>query len=569
MTRLHASRVSRPALARLLALTLCATTLAACAPAVTSGVARAEDLELRFIYGSEKEKWITEVTKIFNEGPGHQVGGKRVVVKAFPMGSGEAIDEVISGKNKAHLISPASGAFIELGNAESRSKAGGKDLIGETRNLVLSPVVIAMWKPMAEALGWPGKPIGWDDILKLVRDPEKKGWGALDRPEWGSFKFGHTHPEFSNSGLISVLAETYAGAGKTKDLTVEDVTKPDTIKFVHDIERAVVHYGKSTGFFANSMFANGPQALSATVLYESSVIESYDRKKHPKNDVFPVVAIYPKEGTFWSDHPVGIVEREWVLPEHRAAAKDYIDFLMAAPQQVLAMKSGFRPADEQIPLAAPLDADHGVDPAQPKVILPVPSDDVMKAILAMWRQNKKHSQVVLVLDTSGSMRANSKMVNAQRGALEYVGMLGDEDRLSLLLFSDKPVWVAKEKPVKEGRDRAKEAIQGIVPGGETAMYDALKLAHEHLRDNAVEETIRAIVVLSDGLDTRSDTKLPQLLEMVQVDNERQTTRIYTIYYGTDANKKDMDELSKRTRAESYEGTPANILKVFKDIATNQ
>jgi hypothetical protein len=38
------------------------------------------------------------------------------------MGSGECIDEVISGSRQAHLISPASGTFIKSGNAESRVK---------------------------------------------------------------------------------------------------------------------------------------------------------------------------------------------------------------------------------------------------------------------------------------------------------------------------------------------------------------------------------------------------------------------------------------------------------------
>ena len=44
---------------------------------------------------------------------------------------------------------------------------------------------------------------------------------------------------------------------------------------------------------------------------------------------FPIVAIYPREGTFWSDHPAGIVEREWVTPAHREAAKVYFAFLLA------------------------------------------------------------------------------------------------------------------------------------------------------------------------------------------------------------------------------------------------
>src|SRR5919109_3809805 len=95
-------------------------------------------LELVFTYGSEKEKWISEVTADFNRGDHRSSSGKPIFVRAIPMGSGEAIDEVLDGHRQPHMISPASSAFIKLGNAQSQSKAG-KDLIGGTENLVLSP----------------------------------------------------------------------------------------------------------------------------------------------------------------------------------------------------------------------------------------------------------------------------------------------------------------------------------------------------------------------------------------------------------------------------------------------
>jgi len=77
-----------------------------------------------------------------------------------------------------------------------------------------------MWRPMAEAIGWGKKPIGWADILALSRN--EKGWQAYGFPQWGKFKFGHTHPEFSNSGLIALFAEAYAASGKTAGLTLAE-----------------------------------------------------------------------------------------------------------------------------------------------------------------------------------------------------------------------------------------------------------------------------------------------------------------------------------------------------------
>jgi len=171
---------------------------------------REPTLEIVFTYGSEKQSWIDQSTNAFNSERRRSKSGKLIHVRPVPMGSGESIDELLVGRTQAHLTSPASSAFIKLGNAESRAKTG-KDLVGPTQNLVLSPVVIAMWKPMAEALGWGQRPIGWADVVDLARRPD--GWASRQHPEWGRFRFGHTHPRASNSGLIALLAETYAGAG--------------------------------------------------------------------------------------------------------------------------------------------------------------------------------------------------------------------------------------------------------------------------------------------------------------------------------------------------------------------
>src|SRR5262249_24251552 len=139
-------------------------------------------VDVLFTYGSEKQTWIEEATATFNRGRHKTAGGKVIHVEAVPMGSGECVDEILTRQRQPHIISPASAAFIKLGNAESRGKTG-RDLVGDTRNLVLSPVVIAMWQTMAQAIGWGSRPIGWRDVVDLARQPE--GWAAHGHPEWG------------------------------------------------------------------------------------------------------------------------------------------------------------------------------------------------------------------------------------------------------------------------------------------------------------------------------------------------------------------------------------------------
>ena len=98
---------------------------------------------------------------------------------------------------------------------------------------------------------------------------------------------------------------------------------------------------RSTGFFGKLMYGNRPTFLNAAVLYENMVVESWLPKNRGKVKG-EIVAIYPKEGTFWSDHPVGLVNRAWVTKDHRDAAAKYVSYLMDPVQQKKAVTFGFR-----------------------------------------------------------------------------------------------------------------------------------------------------------------------------------------------------------------------------------
>lgn len=520
-----------------------------------------DEIRLTFSYGSEKQKWVEDVTAAFNSSQARSAGGKHITIQAIPKGSGELVEDLLSGRDKADLTSPASGVFVKLGNARSRASTG-QDLIGTTQNLVLSPVVIAMWKPMAEAIGWGRKPIGWSEILALARD--KKGWSGYGYPQWGNFKFGHTHPAYSNSGIISLIAENYAATGKVHGLTLADVKNQKTQEFVRGIENSVVHYGSSTGFFGRKLFESGPEYLSAAVLYESMVVESY---KQPNTMPFPVVAIYPKEGTFWSDHPVGIVNRDWVTPERRAAARVFIDYLLARPQQEKALSYGFRPGSTEVSVGSPIDAAHGVDPKQPVTTLEVPSPEVVAAIQQQWdTQEKKAADIALVLDTSGSMQEDNKLTNAKAGAKQLVSLLSDKDNFSLLQFSNSFNWASTDQALGVSRKSSTDAIDSLFSDGQTALYDAVGQAYSHLEQRPPDH-IRALIVLTDGDDNQSKATLNDLLKTIHADAETHTIRVFTIAYGHDAQRGVLQQIADATQGKAYDGTPSNIVEVFRDIST--
>jgi len=288
----------------------------------------------------------------------------------------------------------------------------------------------------------------------------------------------------------------------------------------------------------------------------------------------PVVAIYPKEGTFWSDHPAGVVDAPWVTPAKRAAAQDYLHYLLDQPQQQRALSFGFRPGSTEVPVGAPIDAAHGVDPRQPQTTLEVPTVEVMDAALALWNQRKKKADVTLVIDTSGSMSDDNKIGFARDGASSLVNALGDQDRFSLYPFSSTGAWAEHDVTLADKRAEALQRIAGLYADGGTALYDSIEVAWQDLRDRDTAgadagKRIAAVVVLTDGEDTDSHhvASLDALLQEVAGDREHSPIRIFTIAYGKDASQDVLKRIAEATQAKFYVGNTDNIHAVFQDIST--
>jgi Ca-activated chloride channel family protein len=534
----------------------------------TPGGPSAGAIEITVAYGSEKQVWMEAVTKTFNSQNPKTASGKPIFVTVTPMGSNDSLNKILSGEIKPTVWSPASAILIPVANQRWAAQNNGAKLIGtDPPRLLLSPVVIAMWEPMARALGWPDKQLGWADIGELAKSG--KTWADYGRPEWGPFQFGHTHPDYSNSGITSIIATVYAATGKSRGLTVDDVNKPETGTFLGAVESGVIHYGESTGFFADQMFNRGPGYLSAAVLYENLIIQSHDKTIYP-NLGTPVVAIYPREGTFWSDHPYAILDAPWVTADQHAAAEVFRDFLLAKPQQELALKNGFRPADPSVPIAAPIDATNGVDPLQPKTLLEVPNADVIDAISKIWIQNKKRVDVQVVLDVSGSMQDENRLEQAKAALREFVNQLADDDGFGLTIFSNEASELSPMSPIGPKRAELLDRISGLVPQGGTRLLDTVKEAYEKMNTLDASQHIRAVVVLTDGLDNKSTSTATEINGLLQQNTEGRSIKVFTIAFGGDADVNLLKDIATASGAKSYvakPNEPGSITQVYRNIAT--
>jgi Ca-activated chloride channel family protein len=530
------------------------------------GVISGNTVTISVVYGSEKKEWLEPLVEQFNNDQNKTADGKVIVVETTAMGSIESVRGIIDGTLQPTVWSPASSIYIPVANSEWK-KTHSDDLVtGTQKDLVLSPVVVAMWRPMAQALGWPDKALGWADIAKLATS--ENGWSDYGHPEWGNFKFGHTHPSYSNSGIVSIIAETYAGLSKQRGLTETDLQKPELKQFVSDVESSVIHYGSSTGFFAERMFGNGPSYLSAAVMYENLIVAQESKRLSGESSQIPVVAIYPKEGTFWSNHPYIVLNAPWVTAEQKEAAVLFENFLLDKPQQLKALELGFRPTDPSIPLITPLDSQHGVDISQPKTILEIPDANIINGIQILWRETKKPVDLVVVMDISGSMQGD-KITSARKSLIQFIEKLDDRDRLEIYLFSSDINVLTPLSPLAGKRQQVLDSVSGIFEGGNTKLYDATSMAYKDLQQNGDPGHIRAIVVLTDGEDTASIIPLTDVIsELVAAQGEGgNSIKLFTIAFGENASTDVLRQLAEPTGGKQYDSSPETIQKVYDEIAT--
>ncbi|MFN8482273.1 MAG: vWA domain-containing protein [Anaerolineae bacterium] len=188
--------------------------------------------------------------------------------------------------------------------------------------------------------------------------------------------------------------------------------------------------------------------------------------------------------------------------------------------------------------------------------------------MATWKQTKRPVDLTVVVDTSGSMRGDK--INAGRSSLaQFINLLDDRDRLQVIVFNSKLNEMSPLSPIAPKRADLVRRVSGIVEGGETRLYDTVLDAYKGLTDKGNPKSIRAVVVLTDGQDNQSATKLPALASAIQIPPEQggNAIKVFTIAYGSDADRDVLKQIADATGARMYEGKPENIQQVYNDIAT--
>lgn len=511
-------------------------------------------IRVSFGYSPEKEALLEPLIEDFNRSA-PELAGRKVFIDAQVISSGEAETKLATRRLKLTAWSPASSLWGRLLNFESDREY----VAAENPSIVRTPLVIAMWEPMARAIGWPRKRIGFGDILELARD--EQGWGRFGRPEFGPFKLVHTNPDYSTSGLSAVVAEYYAATGKREGLTVGDVTASRARATVRAIERSIVHYGDTTLFIADQMRKEGPAYASAVAMEEATLLD-FNRRRggQPR-----LIALYPRDGTFYSDNPFLILDAPWVSQEQARAARHFQAFLAERITPEVAAMGGFRPADPDEKAVAPVNAQNGADPSQPERVLGLPEPRVLSRIKSTWRADRKPAKVLLVIDTSGSMQDHDRLARAQEGLRTFLREVGRQDRIGITAFSSE---VRSLVPVGGNRTRLRQVVDGLIADGDTRLYDATLEAVADVRRQADGDHINAVVLLTDGEDTGSSRTAPELLRALEAQAEGEPRiRVFTIAYGDAAAGDVLAAIAAATGGNGYTSGEDDIEAVYRSISS--
>jgi Ca-activated chloride channel family protein len=497
-----------------------------------------------------------------------------VYVEVFQEESpGDWNQAIQDGSFKPTIWSPGEMSPVDLANQLRKDRGQPPLVTGDCPPIVYAATGFAMWRPMAEALGWPDQPIGWDEIVRLSADPQ--GWGAYGHPEWGAFKFGHAHPEHSTTGLTMLATLAYNALDRTEGLTPELVKSEPVREAFRTVEAHTYHYGLSTRYLMTLMAQRGPSYLHAVTSSETSTLKTNEVNKDSMR--FPFVFIFPAEGAFWMDNPFCILDGDWVSAEQHEAAELYRDFLLEPAQQDLAVTIGLRPADPAVALHDPISLAFGTDPrVSPQTVPPLPAvdGDTRAAIIDLFKATKKKATVVIVLDVSQSM-AGEKIKNAIRGTVNFIGRLAKDDEVYVVLFNDGLVELQPGGKVSAVSETLTKTLDGLFVSGNTALYDAVcqgvskSLELEKADQAEGEDRLYGLVVLSDGDDTNSQISESDMFRCLPGGEDVKEVKIFTISYGEDANQDLLLRIANRTNGKTFVSDPGSIDEIYLSISAEQ
>ena len=428
----------------------------------------------------------------------------------------------------------------------------------EPPSLATSPVVLAMQRPMAEALGWPDKPIGWTDLVGGFANGGT--WAKFGHPEWGPLRLGAVDPTRSSAGLAGILSILDAD----NDNTMNDQELFGGVAFA----QLVTDYSPDTA----ALLAKFTDASSAeTTLPAAFPILERDLAAYTATTrSVPLVPVYPREGIAFADFPFAVLSADWVDRTKQLVAAEFLGYLRGDAGQRAFAAAGYRDATHAVRDPAVLGAERGFQPTVAVVRRP-PTAEGLGQLVGMWTLLQRPTNLLVALDTSGSMNdpvpntALTRLQLLQRAAIQGIALLTNHTVVGLWQFASAltpttdyrelvPVGPAGDAVGPVTRRQAMiGAIQRLSAAGGTGLYDTVYAAYLQMQKAWQPNAQNVVVVITDGKNEDDvGLTLPDLIQRLRAAvRPDQPLQFVGIAVGPQADAAALQEISTVTGGRTF------------------
>jgi Ca-activated chloride channel family protein len=449
------------------------------------------------------------------------------------------------GEVAADAVWPAASIWIDMFDTARRVKS--------VKSIVQMPVVLALRRSKAEALGWIGATVAMKDILAAV--------------EAGRLKFLMTSATQSNSGAAAYLAMLAGGLGKPDLLEAADLEKNDVRAVARGLLHGVERSAGSSGWLADLYREADEKGVRYDGMwnYEAVIKETNDKLKTAGRE--QLYAIYPQDGVAVADSPLGFVERERGR-EVETFFSDLQAFLLKGETQERIAQTGRR---VELGRAANITADPvtNIDPGRRLTVVRPPESMVIQKALNIYQDAlRRPSVTALCLDLSGSMQGlgESQLLEAMRFLLtpartrEVLVQWSPEDQIIVLPFNDHVIWTASTSGEEGAQGRLLARALELRAGGGTDFYvcaaEAIRLMKPVLDRG---EHLPAIVIMTDG---KSQGAMETFARPWHADGSR--VPVFGVTFGADADRSQLNNLASLTGGRVFDGTKS-LAEAFRAL----
>lgn len=160
------------------------------------------------------------------------------------------------------------------------------------------------------------------------------------------------------------------------------------------------------------------------------------------------------------------------------------------------------------------------------------------------QEDRPASNLVFLLDVSGSMNSNDKLPLLQRAMHKLVDQLGDDDRVAIVVYAGSSGLVLPSTPGSDGA-KIRESLDGLRAAGSTAGGEGIKLAYEVALANFIKEGNNRVILCTDGDFNVGVTNTAALTKLVE-ENAKSGVFLSVLGFGRgNLNDAMMEEISNR------------------------